>query len=38
VVKKEMSLPIPARNAIKKAIQNQIDILINYEAKPVKQA
>ena len=33
-----MSFPIPARNAIKKAIQNQIDILINYEVKPVKQA
>ena len=33
-----MSLPIPARNAIKKAIQVQMDMLINYEAKPAKQA
>ena len=33
-----MSLPIPARNAIKKAIQTQMDMLINYEAKPAEQA
>jgi len=33
-----MSLPIPARNAIKKSIQYQIDMLINYEAKPAEQA
>ncbi len=33
-----MSLPIPARNAIKKAIQVQMDMLINYEAKPAEQA
>ena len=33
-----MSLPIPARTVIKNEIQSQIDILINYEAKPSKQA
>jgi len=31
-----MSLPIPARNAIKKSIQIQADILINQERMPAE--
>ena len=33
-----MSLPIPARNAIKKSIQFEADILINQKRMPVEQA